>query len=150
MPDDKMPEFPPVSAAQRLSDDDKTRIAEAAWAQSNGSVRAFNQLCAEHVVGDIDLFSENPTAISRRRNVTGPGDDAYTATGGDTHDTRAPASAAPAGSPQVGSMPETEDALRAGQGVVTQNTDLAGIGPGNAAEAARAAQAARAADNASG
>jgi hypothetical protein len=37
-------------------------IAKLAWAQSNGSIAAFEQLCGEHARGEIDL-----TAIAEGR-----------------------------------------------------------------------------------
>lgn len=137
MPNDTMPEFPPVAGADQLSEDERQRIAEAAWAQSHGSVSAFAMLCAEHVNGDIDLFSDNPTAIARRQPRTGPGDDAFTATGGETSDTRSPASAAPPGAAATAPQPAAEQAAREGTGVVTGNNDLAGQGPDSPARVAQ-------------
>lgn len=82
------PEFPPI--ATDLSDADKQRISEKAWEQAHGSPTAHAQLCAEHARGEIDLFSENPTAIrppsGRRRAGEGNGDPRLTATGGETMD----------------------------------------------------------------
>jgi len=32
-------------------------VAAAAWAQSFGSIEAFEQLCGEHLAGEIDLLA---------------------------------------------------------------------------------------------
>jgi len=37
--------------------DNKAEIAAAAWAQSNGSVAAFEQLCREHLAGELDVLA---------------------------------------------------------------------------------------------
>lgn len=95
-----MPDFPNVAGARFISGDDRKRISEAAWAQSNGSVRAFEQLCAEHARGEIDLFSDAPTAIRLRGSSPAPGSDRFTATGGETG-SEAGAAPAPQSAPSV-------------------------------------------------
>jgi hypothetical protein len=49
--------------ADRMPAGERKRVAEAAWKQSGGSMTAFEQLCAEHMRGEINLFGETPTAI---------------------------------------------------------------------------------------
>jgi hypothetical protein len=79
-----MPEFPALAGTANMSSDTKSKIASAAWAQSHGNQRAFAQLCAEHVRGEINLFSESPTSIRVRGKTPAVGSDRLTATGGET------------------------------------------------------------------
>lgn len=103
----EMPEFPNVAGARTIADGDKERIAEAAWGQANGNRLAFQQLCAEHVRGEIDLFSDDPRAIRLRGASAGVGSDKLTATGGEVHDIGGTSSAAMPGAavPGAASVP---------------------------------------------
>lgn len=49
------PPYPAGAVMEGMSHGDQDQIAKLAWAQSNGSILAFEQLCAEHARGEIDL-----------------------------------------------------------------------------------------------
>ena len=49
------PPFPASAVVEGMSEVDQTAVAKLAWAQANGSILAFEQLCAEHARGEIDL-----------------------------------------------------------------------------------------------
>lgn len=59
----KAPAFPSFNGAERIPEDERGRIADAAWSQSNGNMTAFEQLCGEHMRGEINLFGDAPQAI---------------------------------------------------------------------------------------
>lgn len=61
--ENKAPDFPGFAGADRVPAGERKRIATAAWAQSGGNMTAFEQLCAEHMRGEINLFGDKPTAI---------------------------------------------------------------------------------------
>jgi hypothetical protein len=54
-----VPPFPPLAGGD-LSKSEQAKVADAAWARSGGSIQAFEQLCAEHVRGEIDLLGGDP------------------------------------------------------------------------------------------
>lgn len=99
---EETPPFPQVAGHEKISESDKTSIAEAAWRQASGSVRAFGQLVAEHVRGEINLLGENPSQIRVRGTSPAPGSDQYTATGGEVGDTPSAGPAPGTATPAVG------------------------------------------------
>lgn len=79
---DGIPEFPAVHGSARVSQEDRDKIASAAWQNANGDQRYFEQLCAQHLRGEIDLFSDAPTAIGGGNSLPRP--ENRTAIGGAT------------------------------------------------------------------
>ena len=59
------PPFPASAHVEGLAEGDKTNIAAAAWKQAFGSILAFEQLCAEHARGEIDLIERRIHAGER-------------------------------------------------------------------------------------